>query len=826
MSDTELAKTYDPKIIEADWYERWEGGGNFACDPSSEAEPYVIMMPPPNVTGSLHMGHALTFTLQDLLIRFNRMRGRDTLWQPGQDHAGIATQMVVERQLAEQGIDRRDMGREKFLERMWEWKAESGGTIQRQMRRLGASPDWERNRFTLDDGLSRAVIKIFVQMHRDGLIYRDKRLVNWDPKLLTAISDLEVEQREQESSMWHLKYRLEGSEDEYISIATTRPETMLGDGAVAVHPDDERYRHMVGRMCILPLSNRPIPIIADEYPDPEKGSGAVKITPAHDFNDFEVGRRHDLPLINLMTAQAKMEAIPEIPEKYQGMDRYEARKQILADLAEEGLVEREEKVLNSVPHGDRSGVVIEPWLMDQWYVNAAELAKPAIAAVEDGRTRFVPERWSKTYFDWMRNIQPWCISRQLWWGHRIPAWYGPDDHIFVEEDEAAALAAAQAHYGEAVELRRDEDVLDTWFSSGLWPFSTLGWPDGTDEVTRDLARYYPGAVLVTGFDIIFFWVARMMMMSMYAMDGEVPFRDVYIHALVRDEKGQKMSKSKGNVMDPLDLIDQYGADPLRFTLTAMAAQGRDIKMSTTRLESYRNFATKIWNACRFLQMNGCTGGAGEIDLAKVEEPVNRWIVAEYNEAIAKTTAAIEAYRFNEAADALYSFVWHSYCDWYVELIKPQLDGDATETRATAAAILAGSLRLLHPIMPYLTEELNEKIFASSDMMITEAWPDAVALPQTDSPKEIGFLINLISDIRYIRSEMNVPLSAKPVLQLRGASDLQTRSVEVNRAALLRLARLEGIETVENFGSGTARGTVDGVDIGLPLAGILDLDAER
>ena len=663
MSDTELAKTYDPKIIEADWYERWEGGGNFACDPSSEAEPYVIMMPPPNVTGSLHMGHALTFTLQDLLIRFNRMRGRDTLWQPGQDHAGIATQMVVERQLAEQGIDRRDMGREKFLERMWEWKAESGGTIQRQMRRRGASPDWERNRFTLDDGLSRAVIKIFVQMHRDGLIYRDKRLVNWDPKLLTAISDLEVEQREQESSMWHLKYRLEGSEDEYISIATTRPETMLGDGAVAVHPDDERYRHMVGRMCILPLSNRTIPIIADEYPDPEKGSGAVKITPAHDFNDFEVGRRHDLPLINLMTAQAKMEAIPEIPEKYQGMDRYEARKQILADLAEEGLVEREEKVLNSVPHGDRSGVVIEPWLMDQWYVNAAELAKPAIAAVEDGRTRFVPERWSKTYFEWMRNIQPWCISRQLWWGHRIPAWYGPDDHIFVEEDEAAALAAAQAHYGETVELRRDEDVLDTWFSSGLWPFSTLGWPDGTDEVTRDLARYYPGAVLVTGFDIIFFWVARMMMMSMYAMDGEVPFRDVYIHALVRDEKGQKMSKSKGNVMDPLDLIDRYGADPLRFTLTAMAAQGRDIKMSTTRLESHRNFATKIWNACRFLQMNGCTGGAGEIDLAEVEEPVNRWIVAEYNEAIAKTTAAIEAYRFNEAADALYSFVWHSYCDW-------------------------------------------------------------------------------------------------------------------------------------------------------------------
>ena len=826
MSDKELAKTYDPKAIEAGWYERWEASGAFACDPESAAQPYTIMMPPPNVTGSLHMGHALTFTLQDLLIRFNRMNGRDTLWQPGQDHAGIATQMVVERQLAEQNIDRRDMGRDAFLEKMWEWKAESGGTIQRQMRRLGASPDWERNRFTLDDGLSRAVVKTFVQMHRDGLIYRDKRLVNWDPKLLTAISDLEVEQREQESSMWHLKYRLEGSEDEFISIATTRPETMLGDGAVAVHPDDERYRHLVGRMCILPLSNRPIPIIADEYPDPEKGSGAVKITPAHDFNDFEVGRRHDLPLINLMTAQAKMEVIPEIPERYQGLDRYEARKLILADMAEQGLVEREEKVANSVPHGDRSGVVIEPWLMDQWYVNAEELAKPAIKAVEDGRTRFVPERWSKTYFEWMRNIQPWCISRQLWWGHRIPAWYGPDEHIFVEETEEAAQTAAAAHYGKAVELRRDEDVLDTWFSSGLWPFSTLGWPDDDEAVKRDLARYYPGDVLVTGFDIIFFWVARMMMMSMYAMDGEVPFRDVYIHALVRDEKGQKMSKSKGNVMDPLDLIEQYGADPLRFTLAAMAAQGRDIKMSTTRLESYRNFATKIWNACRFLQMNGCTSGGSDFDLSSVKEPVNRWIVSEYNEAIARTTAAIGNYRFNEAADSLYSFVWHSYCDWYVELIKPQLDGDATETRATAAAILAGALRLLHPFMPYLTEELNEKIFASSDMMITEAWPAPVSIPESESPQEIGYLINLISEIRYIRSEMNVPLSAKPVLQLGGSTALQDRSIKVNQAALLRLARLEAVEIVESFGSGTARGTVDGADIGLPLAGILDLDAER
>jgi valyl-tRNA synthetase len=718
------------------------------------------------------------------------------------------------------------MGRKAFLARMWEWKEESGGTIQRQMRRLGATPDWARNRFTLDDGLSRAVVKTFVQMHRDGLIYRDKRLVNWDPKLLTAISDLEVEQREQESSMWHLKYRLEGSEDEYISIATTRPETMLGDGAVAVHPDDKRYRHLVGRMAVLPLSNRPIPIIADEYPDPEKGSGAVKITPAHDFNDFEVGRRHDLPLINLMTAHACMESIPEIPEKYQGLDRYEARKQILADMAAEGLVEHEERVQNSVPHGDRSGVVIEPWLMDQWYVNAAELAKPAIKAVEEGRTRFVPERWSKTYFEWMRNIQPWCISRQLWWGHRIPAWYGPDAHIFVEEDETAAHAAASAHYGKAVELRRDDDVLDTWFSSGLWPFSTLGWPDDTPEVRADLARYYPGDVLVTGFDIIFFWVARMMMMSMYVMDGEVPFRDVYIHALVRDEKGQKMSKSKGNVMDPLDIIDQYGADPLRFTLAAMAAQGRDIKMSTTRLESYRNFATKIWNACRFLEMNNCTASAKSIDLATVSEPVNRWIVSEFNTAVARTTAAVEAYRFNEAADTIYAFIWNAYCDWYVELIKPQLDGEAGETRATAATVLEASLRLLHPFMPYLTEELNEKIFGSEELMITAAWPEQVVLPESDAPAEISFLISLITDIRHIRSEMNVPLSAKPVLQMRGLSDLQARSIDINKAALLRLARLGAVESVDSFGKGTARGAVDGVDIGLPLADILDLDAER
>jgi len=824
MTEPTLAKTYDPKSIEANWYETWLGSGHFACAPDSKATPYTIMMPPPNVTGSLHMGHALTFTLQDLLIRYHRMAGRDTLWQPGTDHAGIATQMVVERQLAAQNIARRDLGRDAFIEKIWEWKAESGGMIHKQLRRLGASADWQRERFTMDDGLSAAVIKTFVQMHREGLIYRDKRLVNWDPKLMTAISDLEVEQIEQKSSMWHLKYKIEGTENEYISIATTRPETMLGDGAVAVNPDDERYQHLIGKMAILPLSNRPIPIVADEYAKMDKGSGAVKITPAHDFNDFEVGRRHGLPLINLMTATASMESIPEIPEKYQGLDRYDARRQILADLDAQGLVEREEIVENVVPHGDRSGVVIEPWLMDQWYVNAEELAKPAIKAVEEGRTKFVPERWNKTYFEWMRNIQPWCISRQLWWGHRIPAWYGPDGQVFVEANEADAIDAAAKHYGKTVPLTRDEDVLDTWFSSGLWPFSTLGWPDQTAE----LKRYYPGDVLVTGFDIIFFWVARMMMMGMHFMDGEVPFREVYIHALVRDEKGQKMSKSKGNVLDPLELIDQYGADSLRFTLAAMAAQGRDIKMSTTRLEGYRNFTTKIWNACRFLQMNGCTRSAS-IDLRTVNEPINKWIVFEYSDAIEKTTKAIELYRFNEAADALYHFIWNSYCNWYVELIKPSLNDDnasaAAETRATASTILAGTLRLLHPFMPFLTEELNREIFASDDLLIGASWPAPLGADEGDAVSELRFVIQLITEIRYIRAEMNVPLSAKPVLNIRGCTELQQRAIDNQQAALLRLARLDGITIVDSFVNGSARGSVDGMEIGLPLADILDLTAE-
>ena len=824
MTDPILPKTYDPRAIESSWYDQWLSSGHFACDPKSDKSPFTIMMPPPNVTGNLHMGHALTFTLQDLLIRYHRMAGRDTLWQPGTDHAGIATQMVVERQLAEKNISRRDLGRDAFIDKVWEWKAASGGMIHKQLQRLGASPDWDRERFTMDLGLSEAVIKVFVSLHRDGLIYRDKRLVNWDSKLMTAISDLEVEQREQTSSMWHLKYRLVGTKNEFISIATTRPETMLGDGAVAVNPEDERYQHMIGKMVILPLSNRHIPIIADDYAKMDKGSGAVKITPAHDFNDFEVGRRHNLPLINLMTANAAMESIDEIPEKYWGLDRYDARRQILQDLEAEGLVEREEVLTNVVPHGDRSGVVIEPWLMDQWYVNAEKLAAPAIKAVEDGRTKFVPERWSKTYFEWMRNIQPWCISRQLWWGHRIPAWYGPDDTVFVEETEEAAIAASTAHYGKTVKLRRDEDVLDTWFSSGLWPFSTLGWPESNAEVKR----YYPGDVLVTGFDIIFFWVARMMMMSMHFMGGEVPFKEVYIHALVRDEKGQKMSKSKGNVLDPLELIDRYGADSLRFTLAAMAAQGRDIKMSTSRLEGYRNFTTKIWNACRFLQMNDCTN-SDSINLSSVKAPVNKWIVSEYNTAIAKTTAAIESYRFNEAADALYHFIWHSYCDWYVELIKPSVGTDdsavVAEIKASASTILAGTLRLLHPFMPYLTEELNQKIFQSDDMLITANWPQSAPDTGGNAVSDIQFLISLITEIRYIRSEMNVPLSAKPVLQVRGMSVAQAAVLDAESAALMRLARVSGVTVVDQFVRGTARGSVEGCDVGLPLADILDLDAE-
>src|SRR5215469_5585035 len=719
-----LDKTFDPAAIQAEIYESWEKSGAFACHPDSPATPYCIMMPPPNVTGSLHMGHALTFTLQDILIRYHRMLGRDALWQPGTDHAGIATQMVVERQLEQEQSNRHKLGREQFIERVWSWKAESGGTITRQLRRLGASPDWARERFTMDAGLSAAVRKVFVALHRKGLIYRDKRLVNWDPKLHTAISDLEVEPTETKGSLWHFRYPIEGREGEFITVATTRPETMLGDTGVAVHPEDARYRSLVGKHAILPLVGRRIPIVADEHADPATGSGAVKITPAHDFNDFEVGRRHNLERVNVFDRDARLN--DNAPEAYRGLDRFEARKRIVADLEAAGLVERVEPHTYMVPHGDRSNVVIEPWLTDQWYCDAKKLAQAPIAAVESGRTMFVPKQWENTFFEWMRNIQPWCISRQIWWGHQIPAWYGPDGTVFVEETEDAAKAAARAHYGKDVTLKRDDDVLDTWFSSALWPFSTLGWPSETIE----LKRYYPTDVLVTGFDIIFFWVARMMMMGCKFM-GDVPFRTVYIHALVRDERGRKMSKTLGNVVDPLDFIDRFGCDALRFTLTALAAQGRDIKLAESRIEGYRNFATKLWNATRYAEMNGCQRVPG-FDPAGAKLTVNRWITTAAVEAGARVATALDEYKFNEAADALYHFTWGNFCDWYIEFTKPILTGSdeaaKAETRAMTIWVLERIVHLLHPIMPFITETLWRHLAGdNAGMLITAAWPEGEGL---------------------------------------------------------------------------------------------------
>jgi valyl-tRNA synthetase len=845
-----LDKSYQPSAIEGPTYRLWEEAGAFAAGQPgrTSARPFAIVIPPPNVTGSLHMGHALNNTLQDILARFERMRGRDVLWQPGMDHAGIATQMVVERQLMErQEPNRRDLGREEFVRRVWQWKDESGGLIINQLKRLGASCDWSRERFTMDEGLSRAVRKVFVDLYRAGLIYKDKRLVNWDPKLLTAISDLEVEQIEVKGHLWHLRYPLEDRafdpEDAstYIVVATTRPETMLGDTAVAVHPDDDRYKALVGKHVILPLVGRLIPIVADEYSDPEKGSGAVKITPAHDFNDFEVGRRHALPQINILSPDAELvldgnpdfihgvepsQQLTQTIRELNGIDRFVARKAIVARLEEQGLVEKIEPYVHTVPHGDRSNVVIEPFLTDQWYVDAKTLAKAAIDAVKRGRTVFVPKSWENTYFHWMENIQPWCISRQLWWGHQIPAWYGPDGKVFVAEEEAQAAALAKEEYGKSVALVRDEDVLDTWFSSALWPFSTLGWPDETPEVKR----YYPTDVLVTGFDIIFFWVARMMMMGLHVMD-EVPFRDVYIHALVRDEKGQKMSKSKGNVIDPLELIDAYGADALRFTLSAMAAQGRDIKLSPSRVEGYRNFATKLWNAARFAEINACVPVKG-FDPASAKQTINRWIAGESERALAAVTEALEAYRFNEAAGAIYSFVWHKFCDWYLELIKPILSGPdqdaAAETRAMTAWVLDRALKLLHPFMPFVTEELWAKLASPNNardtLLILAPWPKHQGLENAESDAEIGWVIRLISEVRSVRSEMNVPAGAKVPLVVSGASDGTTARAKRHEETILRLARIEAM----SFGkapAGAVQIVLDEATLALPLAGIIDVAAE-
>ena len=816
-----LEKTYRPSDVEPRHYERWEAAGAFACGRRPDATPYTIVIPPPNVTGSLHIGHALNNTLQDVLIRWRRMQGRDVLWQPGMDHAGIATQMVVERRLAEQGIDRRDIGREAFIAKIWEWKERSGGTITRQLRRLGASCDWSRERFTMDGGLSQAVRKVFVDLYKQGLIYKDKRLVNWDPKLETAISDLEVQSREIKGNLWYFKYPVEGEADRFITVATTRPETMLGDTAVAVHPDDARYTALVGKHCILPLVGRRMPIVADEYVDPEQGSGAVKITPAHDFNDFEVGRRHGLEMINVLDPRGNMN--DNAPEAYRGLDRLEARKRVVADMEAEGLIEAVENHVHMVPYGDRGGVPVEPYLTDQWYVDAKTLARPAIKAVDDGRTRFMPPQWTKTYYEWMHNIQPWCISRQLWWGHQIPAWYGPDGEIFVEMTEAEAAASARAHYGKDVELSRDPDVLDTWFSSALWPFSTLGWPEDAPEV----ARYYPTDVLVTSFDIIFFWVARMMMMGLHFM-GEVPFHTVYIHALVRDAKGQKMSKSKGNVMDPLELIDTYGADAVRFTLTAMAAQGRHIKLAEGRLEGYRNFVTKLWNAARFTEMNGCTPDPS-FDPAAVDETVNRWIVGALTAAAAEVADAFDAYKFDQAAAALYRFTWHTYCDWYVEFIKPVLqEGGAAETKATAAWVLGRLLHLLHPIMPFVTEELWQQLGPKdAPMLITAPWPETdAALMDRDAAAEMDWVVRLISEVRAVRAEMHVPAAARIDMILCGASDTTKARLGCHRDQIFRLARLRDVTLDGAVPKGAVQALVDEATVVLPLAGVIDLDQER
>jgi valyl-tRNA synthetase len=940
-----LEKTFQPAEIEPRIRTEWEKAEAFKAGQGASGgknAAFSIVIPPPNVTGSLHMGHALNNTLQDVLVRFERMRGRDVLWQPGTDHAGIATQMVVERKLAADGApSRRDLGREEFLRRVWSWKDESGGTIVNQLKRLGASCDWSRERFTMDEGLSKAVVKVFVDLYRAkdsqgrSLIYKDKRLVNWDPKFQTAISDLEVVQMEKRGTiawvsgdpekpfdeaalakalsrdpsgqMYHFRYpltkKVKGYDKDYIVVATTRPETMLGDTGVAVHPEDERYAALVKAKATvtLPLAGRVIPIVADEYSDPSKGTGAVKITPAHDFNDFEVGKRQGLDKINILDAHGNIN--DEAPAAYRGMDRFAARLRVVADINALGLLEKIEPTTHTVPHGDRSGVVIEPWLTDQWYVNAAELAKPALKAVKDGKTRFVPERFTNDYYRWLENIQPWCISRQLWWGHQIPAWYGLEFDSksrtfnlgvqtgFVGSSEADAIEQAEIYYGRKVvvaasqsemmasfsdvsfadtsldkplKIVRDPDVLDTWFSSALWPFSTLGWPDETKE----LKTYYPTSVLVTGFDIIFFWVARMMMMGVHFMK-DVPFHDVYIHGLVRDGQGNKMSKTRGNVIDPLDIIDgvdldtlikkrtaglnkeqankvekevrkdypagikSYGTDALRFTMAAMAAQGSDVKLSIDRVEGYRNFATKLWNASRFAEMNECVRQQA-FDPRTAKQTINKWIIGETEIAAKAVTAALEAYKFNEAAITAYEFVWGQFCDWYLELIKPLLAGDdeeaKAETRTVTAWALDQILKLLHPFMPYITEELwahmVEHGVARRSLLCLSEWPVLDGLVDRDAVDEINWIVRLVSEIRSVRTEMSVPAGAKIPLVLVGADAALRDRAERNDDTIRRLARLDAI-TFENTAPKAAALIVTGeTTAALPLTGIIDMAAEK
>ncbi|SNS08793.1 valyl-tRNA synthetase [Sphingomonas laterariae] len=828
---TELAKTFDPAAIEARWYAHWETEGRFRPE-RPDAQPYTIVIPPPNVTGSLHIGHALDNTLQDILIRHARLQGKDALWVVGTDHAGIATQMVVERQMNAKGEKRTDYSREDFVAKVWEWKAESGGTITGQLRRLGASCDWANERFTMDEGFSKAVLKVFVDLYNQGLLYRDKRLVNWDPGLKTAISDLEVETKEIAGKFWHFAYPLADGSG-VIEVATTRPETMLADMAVAVNPEDERYIALIGQKVRLPITGRLIPIVADTHADPELGSGAVKITPGHDFNDFEVGKRagfRPADMLNMLDADAKVVQTADglIPAEFLGLDRFDARKLVVEQLKAAGVLiahvdkdgnehEAEPRTIQT-PYGDRSGVVIEPWLTDQWYVDAETLAKPAIAAVRDGDIRVVPETWKKTWFNWLENIQPWCVSRQLWWGHQIPAWYDAEGQVYVAEDEAAAQALA----GNKA-ITRDSDVLDTWFSSALWPFGTLGWPDQTDK----LAKHYPNDVLISGFDILFFWDARMAMQGLHFMK-EVPWKTLYLHGLVRDAQGQKMSKSKGNTVDPLGLIDKFGADALRFTLAAMESQGRDIKLDEKRVEGYRNFATKLWNAARFCQSNGI-GASAQIEPPAAELAVNRWIIAETVKTVQALDIALADLRFDESANTVYQFTWATFCDWYLELIKPlfaEAGAGADETRKVAGWVLDQILVMLHPFMPFITEELWHALGDRPYDLILAHWPmaDARAIDPA-AQKEIDWLIRLVSEVRAARSELNVPPGAKLVAHLRDAGAETLARLDRQTAAIARLARIT-VSAGPAPAGGAAQVVVDEATFVLPLEGVIDLAAEK
>ena len=789
----------------------------------SDKEAITIMMPPPNVTGSLHIGHALNMTLQDVIARYWRMKGKDVLWQPGTDHAGIATQMLVERQILKEGItSRAKLGRDEFLKKVWEWKEESGGTIINQLKRLGASADWSRERFTLDEGLSEAVREVFVSLYKSNLIYRDKRLVNWDTKLETAISDLEVVQKDKKGYYWYFKYPIIGSK-KFIVVATTRPETMLGDTCVAVHPEDKRYKALIGKKILLPIVNREILIVADDYADPEKGTGAVKITPAHDFNDFQVGKRHNLEAINILNSNGTLNK--NTPESYQGLTIFKAREKIVNDMEELGLLDRIEDTIHAVPYGDRSDTIIEPFLTDQWFVDAKVLAGPAIEAVKSGETKFIPKSWENTFFEWMNNIEPWCISRQLWWGHRIPAWHAPDGNIFVGKTLEEVKEQAFNKYGKNIELKQDPDVLDTWFSSGLWPFSTLGWPNHS----KDLSKYYPGDVLVTGFDIIFFWVARMMMLGIHFMEKS-PFKEVYVHALVRDSNGNKMSKSKGNVVNPLVLMDEYGADTIRFSLTALATQGRDIKLAEDRIVGYRNFITKINNASKFLEINQCFIDK-EFDIRLVEKPISLWILNLLYETADNVAADIESYRFNEAANSVYHFVWHNFCDWYLEIVKPVLsDPDSEENKEiknVTSYVFSRILIILHPIIPFNTEFLYSKVHNFGDLLALKEWPDAniEKIELSKNNIEIEWIIKFISEIRSLRSMLNIPYKTLINISYKFLDKKYLKFIDSNIKILKSIARIESFSFSANNPDNSAQILVDNATFNISLKGLINISIE-